>query len=352
MTSYNYTANDLCTDYLSFSNYAFNLGFDLNITFKVTDRSRFTSAGYLEKVDRWKESRFFLGRRSDYLIVINGSHEKIYAYCRDAKALDQFIEDFQGAINTYDESTPHAHYYTEQNYNYIDIDPNKFGRIIDSLYPNIDIDVLLKDYQMSDESILFLYGPPGVGKTTFLKYMMQKSGMRSFAYIKDEAVMKNSEVWSRLSANEYDAVIFDDLDFAMEKRSGQHADGGSNFVSNLLSYSDGLFNQDAKIVITTNQKASELDNALLRPGRCFDVLHLDPLSRDQALKCWIEDLQMSDELFAELFGESEQVTQAELMSHYKRLSQSRRLRGYIKDGTSMEDRIEKAGVKGGMGFTT
>ena len=341
-------ANDLSPEYMSVREAYRKEGFEVAMDFKVLDKRPIMSADWAYKMDGWQESHKFVANTQDYAVYF-ASVNSVCVFARCYKDMGKFIDRFKDCLASYDEYSCHAKYYfvgsQGVSHNHISIDPGDFGNILPELYPNIDVELLLNDYQNSDETILFLYGPPGVGKTTFLKYVMQKSGMNAFGYIKDEETMRHSALWPRLADSENNMIIFDDLDFDMGNRD---RDGGG-FVSNLLSFSDGLFNKSTKIVITTNQRVQDIDDALLRPGRCFDVLHLEPLTQEQARSAWTGVLKMDNSSFGELFGSQNQVMQAELMSHYKRIQGQRRHRGYIRDGSSMRDRIERAGA-GAVGF--
>jgi ATP-dependent 26S proteasome regulatory subunit len=116
----------------------------------------------------------------------------------------------------------------------------------------------------------------------------------------------------------------------------------------LLWVRDGIFNHNrSKIVITTNQAIDRIDNALVRPGRCFDFLVLNPLTTEQAIKIWVEILDMSATDFFQLYGEAETITQAALMSDCKRLKAALMERRYIKGRDkfyTVEDKLSKHGV--------
>jgi ATPase family associated with various cellular activities (AAA) len=242
----------------------------------------------------------------------------------------------------------------------IDIAKNKIEPIFPKLYPDINIDALYNDYMSAKESILFLTGKPGVGKTTFLRYVLQKFSSPDprkdwdgesvmahrfhcdaedggIAYIKDTQVLMQSAFWAMLTSAKYKLLILDDLDFALSQRENKD----NSLVSNLLSFSDGLFGTNTKILVTTNTQVNDIDEALLRPGRCFDFLILNPLSRKDALRLWCEELKMQEENFTLKWPRSKTVTQSDLMSFYYRINKQQRDRDYIINGPKIYDIEEK-----------
>lgn len=210
------------------------------------------------------------------------------------------------------------------------IGQEKLQPIHPELYPDIDIKALLKAYADSRESILMLYGAPGVGKTTFIKFLLAAGEFESVAYVKDPEVMNMGDMWGKLTNGDYDLVIFDDLDTGLNPRT--KAGPGNNFMTQLLSFSDGIFHgNNSKIIITTNQHVGEIDGALVRPGRCFDFIQLHPLKREQALTAWTELLGLEQERFEAVFKDDKEITQASLMSEAT-LRSSTVSRAYVKSG--------------------
>ncbi len=135
---------------------------------------------------------------------------------------------------------------------------------------------MCSEYGKSSEPILILHGEPGTGKTCLIKKIIDR--FNRVAYVKGESAINSDDLWMHLGRHNYDLVVFDDIDTQICERN--------NFVSQLLSYSDGILEDRAKIVITTNKDAGNVDMALLRPGRLFDMISLEPLSTNEAVKIW------------------------------------------------------------------
>lgn len=224
-----------------------------------------------------------------------------------------------------------------------------FTDIYPDLYPDIDIAKLVHQYNNANEPILMLYGEPGVGKTTFVKYIIAHGDFKNAAYIKDPRVMEDGELWSSLTGANYDLVIFDDLDINLLPR---RKNTESTFMTQLLSYSDGIFTQGkVKIIVTTNQAVKEIDSALVRPGRCFDFLRLNALERDDARNFWINTLKLGGDAF-DLTFRDKQVTQASLMSEAFRMSSSVGARDYVKRGNNrytLDRKLSELGIQSSDG---
>ena len=72
----------------------------------------------------------------------------------------------------------------------------------------------------------------------------------------------------------------EDADTFLESRQD-----GNTMMHKFLNVSDGLISAaDKKLVFSTNlPNVRDIDSALLREGRCFDVVQFRPLTRKEAL---------------------------------------------------------------------
>ena len=115
-----------------------------------------------------------------------------------------------------------------------------------------------------------------------------------------------------------------------------------------MSYSDGIFETSTKIVMTTNLKIDDTDEALMRPGRCFDTLNIVPLDFDYALNIWCNVLKLKESDFrkAKAFTGKSEIKQAELMSEAERVHKKKKGRKYVIDGS----KVGSVAVKGEIKF--
>lgn len=158
-------------------------------------------------------------------------------------------------------------------------------------YPNIpDMEKYVNEYLESDASVLVLRGSPGLGKTRFIRYLLSAANDRkkrqghsefNIGYTADPDVLSHDRLFIDLLDSTIDVVVLEDIDNQMGKRSE-----GNDVMVKLLNASDGLISSfGKKIILSTNlPHMNAVDEALLRPGRCFDTLEFQELNEDQTLE--------------------------------------------------------------------
>jgi len=148
-------------------------------------------------------------------------------------------------------------------------------------YPDLsDPAKYLESYLAAEESILMLSGPPGTGKTTLLRHLIVDYKLTAHV-IYDEALMRNDKVFQNfLFDADGDVLIIEDADTIL----GDRERDGNDMMSRFLNVSDGLIKlPNKKLVFTTNlNDFTRVDQALLRPGRCYGVLHTRTLNLTEA----------------------------------------------------------------------
>lgn len=206
------------------------------------------------------------------------------------------------------------------------------------LYPDIDIKSLVRCFSSAKEKILILHGSPGTGKSSFIKYLSFILENKNKAYTKDNKCLVSDDFWSSIIENDYDFLFLDDVDAELTPRTKRE----NQFISKFLSFSDGILENKCKTIITSNMPIDDIDEALVRPGRCYDIIKLNPLSFDFARTYWIETKKMDVGIFDAAFVGNKEISQAELMSLYNRITKDHVLRPYIKKGSqvySLKDKI-------------
>jgi GTPase SAR1 family protein len=154
-----------------------------------------------------------------------------------------------------------------------------------SFYPwlSVSLDDYFKAYMESDQSVLVLYGPPGTGKSTFIRTFFKyihdhhKEMIGHLAY--DPDVIGSIDLINRFMRSNATVMAYEDMDAWLGPR-----EGGNLFMSTLLNQTQGVVRRKhKKLIFSTNlSNTSKIDEALLRVGRCFDILEFSKLSGDQA----------------------------------------------------------------------
>lgn len=152
----------------------------------------------------------------------------------------------------------------------------------DSHYPFIEggIDKFIDSYLNSSASVLILMGEPGTGKTSFIRHMMKNNDLNATLSYDKRILESDSFYTDFLFDHKKDLLILEDSDLILHSRE----DSENTIMSKLLNVSDGLVKIDfKKIIFSTNiTQLSKIDSAIIRPGRCFDVLTFRKLSYEEA----------------------------------------------------------------------
>jgi hypothetical protein len=158
--------------------------------------------------------------------------------------------------------------------------PLNYRAAIKGAYPwiGLDIEQYIENYLNSQASVLILIGPPGTGKTTFIKNLIHRSGGNAKVTY-DEKVMNDDQLFASFIEDEAKFLVMEDADSFLKTR-----EDGNTMMHRFLNVSDGLISaQDKKLVFSTNlPSVRDIDAALMRPGRCFDVLTFRAMTRAEA----------------------------------------------------------------------
>lgn len=145
--------------------------------------------------------------------------------------------------------------------------------LLDEAYPfaGKPIGQFIQDYLRATESVLVLQGPPGTGKTRLIRsllgYISKSKGENALAlYTGDAIALDSDEIFIEFITGEHDAFIIEDADLLLNPRAH-----GNQLLHRFLNIADGVARtRGRKIVFSTNlPNMRDIDEALVRPGRCF-----------------------------------------------------------------------------------
>jgi ATP-dependent 26S proteasome regulatory subunit len=132
----------------------------------------------------------------------------------------------------------------------------------------------------SNASILLLIGPPGTGKTTFIRGFLQHTNS-SAVVTYDASILEKDYVFANFIEGDKSVMVMEDADMFLKSRKE-----GNTMMHKFLNVGDGLVTtRNKKMIFSTNLPSiKDIDPALVRPGRCYDILHFGELNQDEAEK--------------------------------------------------------------------
>lgn len=165
--------------------------------------------------------------------------------------------------------------------NYTNIKSEVTEEFKNSLYPFIDYNKIFIDFENSKSNILILIGEPGTGKSTFIRNLLKNSKYHPDVFLTyDNKVLENDNFFVQFISNPNPTyMVIEDADSFIGPK-----ENGNSIVSKFLNSGDGLIKLDKKkIIISTNiVNVNHIDSALMRPGRCFDIIKFRALTGQES----------------------------------------------------------------------
>ncbi len=156
----------------------------------------------------------------------------------------------------------------------------------DEAYPTLKepVAAFIGRYLASHETVLILQGPPGTGKTRLVRAILaamsaRKSDSAKVLYTADKRALESDEIFVEFITGSHDAFVIEDADHLLMARASGNVD-----LHRFLAVADGVVRaQGRKIIFTTNlPNIGDIDEALVRPGRCFATARTRALERSEA----------------------------------------------------------------------
>jgi len=157
--------------------------------------------------------------------------------------------------------------------------------LFDEAYPTIKegVNKFIQRYLDSDETVLVLQGAPGTGKTRFIRAILgeisrRNDGDASALYTGDIKALENDEIFVKFVTGWDDAFVIEDADHLLTPRAK-----GNDDLHRFLAIADGVIRaQGRKIIFSTNlPNVKDIDDALIRPGRCFSRVNTRELDETE-----------------------------------------------------------------------
>lgn len=139
--------------------------------------------------------------------------------------------------------------------------------------------------QKDGNGIALLYGNPGTGKTTYIRYLINKfQKEKSMIYVPPSLIneISSPHFISFMMSHSNSILIIEDAEDILSSRENKPNLG----VHNLLNISDGLLGEaiNVQIICTFNTTLSKIDNALKRKGRIIIEHEFSTIDKESAQK--------------------------------------------------------------------
>ncbi|MBX3703410.1 MAG: ATP-binding protein, partial [Steroidobacteraceae bacterium] len=160
--------------------------------------------------------------------------------------------------------------------------------LIDEAYPTIagGVSAFIDRYLQARDTILVLQGPPGTGKTRLVRAILAAMSRRkrdnaNVMYTADRRAIENDEIFVEFLTGAHDALVVEDADHLLGARANGNPD-----LHRFLTVADGVVQAlGRKIIFTTNlHNIGDIDEALIRPGRCYALVRTRGLAHEEAIR--------------------------------------------------------------------
>ena len=160
--------------------------------------------------------------------------------------------------------------------NSVNVPLNRDRLPVAEMYPFLNGETLesyYDRYMNSSANILLLIGPPGTGKTTFIRGLLAHRNCSAIVTY-DAGILEKDGFFARFIEDDSEVMVLEDSDAFLKSRSD-----GNTMMHRFLNVGDGLVTtKGKKMIFSTNLPSiRDIDSALVRPGRCFDIVHFDQL---------------------------------------------------------------------------
>ena len=161
---------------------------------------------------------------------------------------------------------------------------------------------------------VFLYGPPGCGKTLLAKALANESDANFYVISGPEIISKFygesearlREIFQKAQETAPSIVFIDELDAIAPKREEVTGEVERRVVAQLLSLMDGMGARGNVIVIGATNRPNAIDPALRRPGRFDREIEIgvpDKAGRHEILQIHTRNMPLAQDVDVKRLGE-------------------------------------------------
>lgn len=148
----------------------------------------------------------------------------------------------------------------------------------------VTISRLLKESKRP--GLFIFHGPPGTGKSIFIRHLVQKIRGRDFIFIPIDLAthLADPNILSLFLEHKNAVLVLEDSEQLLMPRRESGLSAYSFTVSNLLNLCDGILGDllNFQIICTFNCELKEVDPALLRSGRLLTEHRFDLIPPERA----------------------------------------------------------------------
>lgn len=210
----------------------------------------------------------------------------LLTFCGSKEKVELLIQKFKSSFTFSDNRTIKWFYDTPNGITSNIVALKKNENFIPEFYPFIDdIDTWIEDFFNSKSNVLILLGAPGTGKSSLIREILSRTSKDIYVTY-DENLIKGEELYVKFLGNVLESndqsgiLVLEDADIVLMDRENH----GNSAMSKLLNLSDGIIDSvDTKFIFTANlENVDQIDHALTRPGRCYDIVEFRKLTYDEA----------------------------------------------------------------------